>query len=225
MTETATTIEASETGFAARLRTATFATHEQAAGSGFLINLVAGHLGLDAYADLLGQYWTLYSALEAGVERHRGDPVLARVAAPELERCGALRSDLAALHGPAWAAALDPLPASRIYADHLERLAHEWPAGLVAHHYVRYLGDLSGGLMIGRALAGATWVNPGALAFWRFDGLDDPAAFKTDYRRHLDEVVPCDSELADRLVTEVLVAYEHNAAVLRGLDERHPRQR
>jgi heme oxygenase len=223
VTETATTLEASETGFAARLRTATFATHQQAAGSGFLVNLVAGHLGLAAYADLLGQYWTLYSALEAAVERHRGDPVLVRVAAPELERRSALESDLAALHGPAWAAALDPLPATTAYAHRLSDLAEVWPAGLLAHHYVRYLGDLSGGLMIGRALEAADWINPDALAFWRFEQIADPAAFKARYRELLDETVPATSELAERLVAEVLCGYELNSTVLAELDARHPR--
>lgn len=222
MSETATTIDDAETGFAARLRSATFATHQQAAGSGFLMDLVAGHLGAEAYTDLLGQYWTLYSALEAAVERHRGDPVLARVAAPELERRSALESDLVALRGPEWAATLDPLPATRDYAEHLADLADTWPTGLVAHHYVRYLGDLSGGLMIGRALA--DWVDRGALAFWRFDDLEDPTAFKLHYRRQLDEAIPAHSELAARLVTEVLRAYDHNAAMLAGLDARHSRR-
>ena len=45
---------------------------------------------------------------------------------------------------------------------------------LIAHAYVRYLGDLSGGRIVGRILARSPGLGPEALSFYDFPGIADP---------------------------------------------------
>ncbi|MBK0296324.1 biliverdin-producing heme oxygenase, partial [Bacillus sp. S34] len=65
-------------------------------------------------------------------------------------------------------------------------VAAEWPGGFVAHHYTRYLGDLSGGQMIGRMLAEQFGFETNGILFYIFDQVADPSAFKDTYRAQLD---------------------------------------
>ena len=69
--------------------------------------------------------------------------------ADRLTRCrgffGSLERDLDFLHGPAWRSQLGITAACQDYLYHLQHLSVADPERLVAHAYVRYLGDLSGG--------------------------------------------------------------------------------
>ena len=82
---------------------------------------------------------------------------------------------------------------------------------LVAHHYTRYLGDLSGGQSVGRALHRAFDLNGAGLAFYDFP-IAKPKPYKDAYRARLDalDLRPAD---VDRVVEEVKVAFRLNQAV------------
>jgi heme oxygenase len=88
----------------------------------------------------------------------------------------------------------------------------------VAHHYTRYLGDLSGGFPIGRVVA-ATYglsADDGG-RFAHFPEIDDPARFKDDYRTWLNEAPWSEQERSD-LIDEVHAAYRCNVEVYSSLD-------
>ena len=90
--------------------------------------------------------------------------------------------------------------------------------GFVAHHYTRYLGDLSGGQYLGPAIARSYGLNGDGHLFFVFPGVD-PVVFKARYRRLLDAVSWSRSE--ERLfLTEVAEAYRLNIALLTELKER-----
>jgi heme oxygenase len=96
-------------------------------------------------------------------------------------------------------------------------VAFDWPGGYVAHHYTRYLGDLAGGQAV-RTLLKRTYgvEGPGSL-FYHFD-IDHVPAFRKRYRALLD-AAPWDEAERQRIVTETLVAFEFNVAVLADLAE------
>lgn len=204
-----------ETAFSARVRTASSAAHGVAEGSGFMAQLMAGALPAPSFAQLVVQQWFLYDAIETaavGVS----DPVLDRVAIPEVARAAALAADAAHWFGPDWRDVVSPLPETVQYCDRVRTVAGTWPPGLVAHHYVRIMGDLSGGPMIGRAAATAFGLGGAGLAFYRFDDLGDAAAYKARYRELLDDA-PWSSEDQDRFVDEVLTGYALSTAMLDAL--------
>ncbi|MFJ8105572.1 heme oxygenase (biliverdin-producing) [Streptomyces sp. NPDC096132] len=209
--------------FSTVIRTASHEQHMEAETSTFMGDLLGGRLGVDAYARYTEQLWFVYEALETGTERLASDPVAGPFVRPELFRLAALERDLAHLRGADWRAGLSALPATRAYADRVRECAERWPAGYVAHHYTRYLGDLSGGQII-RDRAERTWgfeKKGDGVRFYVFEGIGNPAAFKRDYRELLDGVRADDLE-KQRIVAECKRAFALNTAVFRALGEEFP---
>ncbi|MEV7279526.1 biliverdin-producing heme oxygenase [Streptomyces sp. NPDC093111] len=212
-----------DTPFSTLIRTASHAQHTEAESSTFMSDLLGGHLAVDAYARYTEQLWFVYRALEDAAEALRSDPVAGPFIQPELFRTAALEQDLAHLRGPDWRAGLTALPATEAYAARVAECARDWPAGYVAHHYTRYLGDLSGGQII-RDKAERTWgfARKGdGVRFYVFDAIGNPAAFKRAYRELLDGVNADDLE-KQRIVDECKRAFDFNGAVFRELAGEFP---
>ncbi|MCH0567074.1 MULTISPECIES: heme oxygenase (biliverdin-producing) [unclassified Streptomyces] len=209
--------------FSAVIRTASHEQHREAETSTFMSDLLGGRLGIDAYARYTEQLWFVYEALEAAADRLAADPVAGPFVRPELFRLAALERDLAHLRGPEWRTRLSALPATEAYAGRVRTCAERWPAGYVAHHYTRYLGDLSGGQII-RDRAERTWgfARKGdGVRFYVFEQIPNPAAFKRDYRGLLDGI-DADELDRQRVVAECRRAFALNTAVFRALGEEFP---
>ncbi|MFK8846307.1 heme oxygenase (biliverdin-producing) [Streptomyces sp. Ac-502] len=209
--------------FSTLIRTASHEQHTEAENSSFMGDLLGGKLGVTAYRRYTEQLWFVYRALEGAAEALAGDPVAGPFLRPELARTAELERDLAHLGGPSWRTGLEPLPATAAYADRVTECAARWPAGYVAHHYTRYLGDLSGGQII-RGTAEKTWgfARKGdGVRFYVFEGIGNPAAFKREYRELLD-ALPVDDLEKQRVVDECKRAFALNTAVFRELGAEFP---
>jgi heme oxygenase (biliverdin-producing, ferredoxin) len=136
-------------GLAERLRDETRPLHLQVERAGIMPTLLSGELQRAGYCALLRNLFEIYRALEDALARHAGRPEVAPVVMPELFRGAALVDDLDALHGPDWRT-LALMPAACTYVERLRAVDRTEPARLVAHAYVRYLGDLSGGQVVDR---------------------------------------------------------------------------
>ncbi|MFJ1793336.1 biliverdin-producing heme oxygenase [Kitasatospora griseola] len=214
--------------FSAQLRTASAEEHQAAEQSSFMSDLLGGRLGIEAYTDLTGQLWYVYRALEAHLDTLAEHPVVGPLADRALLRTAAIERDLDHLAGPDWRDTLAPLPATTACAERIRTLATDWPAGYLAHHYTRYLGDLSGGQII-RGVAERTWgfARKGdGVRFYVFEAIDNPAAFKRDYRAKLDAAGELmDEAERDRVAAECKAAFGLNGAIFTELAERHPASR
>ncbi|MFD8549284.1 heme oxygenase (biliverdin-producing) [Streptomyces sp. NPDC059649] len=217
------TPSAPSTPFSTAIRTASHAQHTEAENSSFMSDLLGGRLGVTAYRRYTEQLWFVYRALEDATEALAGDPVAGPFLRPELARIPELERDLAHLGGPSWRGGLQPLPATAAYAARVTDCAHNWPAGYVAHHYTRYLGDLSGGQII-RGTAEKTWgfARKGdGVRFYVFEDITNPAAFKRTYRSLLD-ALPVDDVEKQRVIDECRRAFRLNSAVFQALSEEFP---
>ncbi len=211
------------TPFSTLIRTASHEQHTEAETSTFMSDLLGGRLGVHAYTRYTEQLWFVYRALEDGAGALREDVVAGPFIQPELMRTAELERDLAHLRGADWREGLEPLPATAAYADRVAECARSWPAGYVAHHYTRYLGDLSGGQII-RDKAERTWGfehRGDGVRFYVFEGISNPASFKRGYRELLD-AVPADDLEKQRIVDECKRAFALNTAVFRELGEAFP---
>ncbi|MZF84230.1 biliverdin-producing heme oxygenase [Streptomyces sp. SID5643] len=209
--------------FSALLRTASREQHEEVRGSTFIGDLLGHKLGVDAFARYTEQLWFVYSALETGARQLAADPVAGPFVRPELFRMAALERDLEYLRGPGWRRTADALPATVEYAERITECTRDWPAGYIAHHYTRYLGDLSGGQII-RDTAEKNWGFPkkgDGVRFYVFEEIPNPAAFKRTYAQLLD-AVPGDELERQRIVAECKRAYGLNNAVFEALGEEFP---
>ncbi|WP_411140557.1 heme oxygenase (biliverdin-producing) [Streptomyces sp. x-80] len=214
---------APSTPFSTVIRTASHEQHTEAENSSFMSDLLGGRLGVPAYRRYTEQLWFVYRALEGASAALAQDPVAGPFIRPELARTAALERDLTHLGGSSWRDGLEPLAATAAYADRITACARDWPAGYVAHHYTRYLGDLSGGQII-RGTAEKTWgfARKGdGVRFYVFEGIGNPAAFKREYRELLD-ALPVDDLEKQRVVDECKRAFALNSAVFQELGEQFP---
>ena len=207
--------EGDDPGFARRLREATWSDHGDSEGATFMTDIMRGRGTLADYTDLVAQHWFMYEALEEAAEQLRADPALAVLHPDGIRRMAALERDLAHLRGPRWRAEIAALPATAAYAARIREVAAQgWTAGIVAHHYTRYLGDLSGGQVIARRAAAQFGFDGAGVAFYDFAELGDPAAFKGVYRAALDELgTRLDDAAQAAMLDEVRTAYRFNTEV------------
>lgn len=195
---------------AARLREYTADAHTQTERKPFIVELMSGRAHVSAYADYLQQLLPVYAAMEVAAS----DPWGLHV--PALDRTEALRCDLAALG----CEVAQPRAAAEAYATHLTHLVTSGDAlRLVAHHYTRYLGDLSGGQAIAALVARHYAIGPEALAFYRFEGIDDIVRFKQAYRSRLD-AMDLNAEQEQVLLDEAVLAFEFNGRMFDELGTR-----
>jgi heme oxygenase (biliverdin-producing, ferredoxin) len=204
--------------FSLHLRTATEAAHEEAERSSFVTALVGGELPRDDLARFVFQLHAVYTVLEEATAAST-DPDLAAFLAPELARVPALTADLDHLAGDGWRDSIALLSATTDYCERMRARCFDWSGGLLAHHYVRYLGDLSGGQFLGRVVARVYELPDGrGTSAYRFDGIASPKQFKDDYRAYLD-ALPWDADERDRVVDEACAAFACNTRIFTELSD------
>lgn len=221
MTTETSPVRPPATSFATAIRDATATAHRSAERSAYLAALVGGSLPLRDYGRLVAQHRAIYEALEAGNDAMRADPVASAFVDDDVARLPALERDLVAVLGDDWTEAPEAalVPATQQYCDRLREVAATWPGGWVGHQYVRYLGDLSGGLFIRRAIERNYGIDEtSGTAFYDFPKVPDPGAWKDAYRARLDEAA-WDTEERARITDEILAAYDWNTRLLEELGD------
>jgi len=191
-----------------RLRTETRSLHTAAERSTFMGVLLRGRMQAPAYCALLRNLHAIYAVLEPALERHAKHPAIAAIYLPALWRTPALAHDLRLLHGADWAGAVPLQPATLTYCERLIELAAHRPARLLAHAYVRYLGDLSGGQML-RGIVAKTLLPEQAAAtrFYEFGDAAQTGALTQAFRAGLAGIA-IDADEQDALVHEAQLAFE-----------------
>lgn len=202
------------TTFSATLREHTWPHHQRASRTEFVHGLLAGRVDRHGYAQMVAQHWFVYVALEEAGETMRHDPLAGGFVTDELRRGPALERDLSALLGSGWRGRIEPSPVTRRYVDRIREVCFTCPFAFVAHHYTRYLGDLSGGQIMTRAIGRTLGLDAGTgTAFYDFAALGDVDAFKQAYRERLDAAPWSEQEQA-WFIAESTYAYQLNTEVL-----------
>ncbi|KAK4685365.1 hypothetical protein P7C73_g4786, partial [Tremellales sp. Uapishka_1] len=231
------------------LKLGTERAHVKAEHSAGANALVKGGLELEEYIRWLVVLWRIYDALELALDMYSTSPILAPTYDPSLlSRSAALSSDISHLltllpaSSPStpsrstYRGKLPPFPVPpfledlfaalppplEAYLSHIHYLAASLhlSSGLLAHAYVRYLGDLSGGQYIGMRVR-KSYGLPGneGVRFYQFDlggeeGRVDVrrrlGEIKDWYRRGMDEGVGDDQELKAHLIKEANLAFMLN---------------
>ena len=202
--------------FSAALRERSSTAHTGSESAGFMTDLMKGEGTRDDYIALVVQHWFIYAALEGATERMRRDRIASAFLSDKLTRLPALKADLEFLVGDDWRDRIAPLPTTERYVARIEKVAATWPGGFVAHHYTRYLGDLSGGLFIGRLMQRRFGFDTNGIGFYLFHDIADPKRFKDVYREQLD-AAPWDDAEKERVIAEVLLAYRFNTDLFEDL--------
>ncbi|WP_435093517.1 heme oxygenase (biliverdin-producing) [Clavibacter michiganensis] len=172
----------------------------------FMTALVTGRGCREDYVALVAQHYFVYRAIEQATERMAADPVAARFISPRLTRLPAIEADLDYLVGPGWREVVRPLASTAAYVERIEQVASVWVGGFVAHHYTRYLGDLSGGRLLRSLLQRQFGFETNGVGLYLFAEIAEPRRFCSTYREALDQA-PWDDDERARVVAEVENAY------------------
>lgn len=194
---------------AARLRTETRSHHALAERAGIMPALLRGRLDRGPYVRLLVNLHAVYQALESGLTQQASHPLVAPICFPALFRVPALQADLQVL---APDVQLDDglCPATHAYVARLQHLAQHQPEGLVAHAYTRYLGDLSGGQMLGQIVARSLGLtSETGIGFYQFGTPAEVGLRLQAFRVGLD-VLPLDAAGCNRVVAETTRAFQRH---------------
>jgi heme oxygenase len=197
----------------ALLKSATAARHRRAERSVFMTRLLRGQLDRAAYGTLLHNLHALYGALETALRAHAATPSVGPVVLPELFRGDALAADLEVLQPVA-----APLAqATQRYVEHLAQLGAARPGLLVAHAYVRYLGDLNGGQVLRRVVARSLGLAGDAgTSFYDFGDSGTRLRLEQRFRAGLERVAARQPEL-QALADEALDAFARHEALFEEL--------
>lgn len=199
------------------LREETANAHREAEHSSFMNQLLAGDLDADAIIALQQQMLHVYTTLERAVELLSDDPRVAAIGDPALSRVQRLRADLAALGAEADVA---PSAATLRYILTVDKAANEADAAsIIAHHYVRYLGDLAGGQVIARKMEQLYGVPRSALTFYDFSDIGAIKPYRDRYREALDSLELTEEE-REHMLSAAAEAFRFNIDVFRAVGER-----
>lgn len=206
-------------GLSLQLREGTKGSHTRAERSPFMQSFFRGQVPRDGYRELLARLLPVYEAIEGAQQKLADHPALKNLNFPQLRRVETIKQDLEFYYGPDWAAHVKATPAVKEYVGRIEWLAENWPTGIAAHHYTRYLGDLSGGQMIKRMVQKSFGLegNDGVV-FYEFPEITDIPAFKDGYRAGMDAMPLTEGE-AQKLVDEANRAFDLNVGLFCELDE------
>ena len=204
-----TSVLTGELSLSAAMRQGSMAEHQEAEDSAYMSELLGGRVNEQGYADYLLRLRVVYAAMEEMIRARLDDPAVYAVHDVALERLGAIDADL-----EHWRPDGDRTVDSTAAEAYRARVvaAGEWGGLLVAHHYTRYLGDLSGGQAIGRILDRTFELDGRGVAFYAFPEISKPKVYKDGYRARLDALGLDPVEQA-RVVEEVKVAFRLNQAL------------
>ena len=204
-----------EETFSYRLRTATWADHGDSESSTVMEEIIDQKAALAEYTSLVVQHYFAYEALEEAAQLLAADDRYQALHPAALVRLPAIEEDLAFLIGDNWKQQVSALPATVAYAQRIREVAAEgWLEGVIAHHYTRYLGDLSGGQIIAKKVAEQHGFDRAGVAFYDFTELGPIPRFKKTYRDVLNSLEhTLSEEEQQRVIDEVRLAYKLNNAV------------
>ncbi len=192
--------------FALQLKQGTKKSHTAAENTKFVASFLRGVVNVDSYMKLIGNFYFVYRAMEEELEKHRDSDVVGPILYKALYRTASLEKDCEYFYGSNWRNMIAPTEACQQYVNRIREVS---PELLIAHHYTRYIGDLSGGQILRGIAEKALDLTDGGLAFYEFPDIEDKKQFKETYRATLN-LLPVDQSDVNKIVTEANFAFRLN---------------
>lgn len=161
--------------------------HREAESQPFLKSIFAGKVDVPKYTDYLFQLLHVYQVLEFYADMHNLFEGI-----EDIKRSKQIEMD--------WIELLGDRPSDMVnkptenYINYLHSIRHD-PEKIMAHVYVRHMGDLFGGQMLAKLL-------PGSNNFYKFDNIQTL-------------VKGIREKINVSLAEEAIVAFNHNIAIIK----------
>jgi heme oxygenase len=191
------------TAFSALLKESTKDDHRIVETKTIMKSLMKGTLPLDNYCHLLAGLFRIYTTLESCLDKHSNHPIVSQFYFKELYRSESLKQDLKFFN---YTQKCNCSSVSSI-CNRIQILSETAPERLVAYAYVRYLGDLSGGVFLARKVVKVYNLvsDSEGSQFYQFPGIEDGNYFKNLYRSRLDDIP---LEFQNSILEETIMAFK-----------------
>ena len=196
--------------FSKQLKEGTKKSHTMAENTSFVASFLRGVVDESKYRQLVANFYFIYHALETEVENNKDNPFVGPMRLNGLSRHDALIKDCEYFYGDDWREKIYPTEETQRYVNRIHEVAKENPELLIAHHYTRYMGDLSGGQILKGIAQKALGLKEDGLAFYEFPEISDKKGFKESYRRVLDTMIPATQKNVDGIIVEANYAFRLN---------------
>ena len=199
------------TQFSKEIKEGTKKSHSAAENTKFVASFLKGVLDPEEYRKLITNFWYVYETMELRLQES-DDRFVKELKQWNvlLFRTAFIQRDLRYYYGPMWREKQIPTEACNKYCYRINEVFNDNPYLLIAHHYTRYIGDLSGGQILkGIAKKALNPPEGEGLHFYDFPMIEDAKAFKTEYRSTLDNL-DLSREQKDALVEEANYAFKLN---------------
>ncbi|KAM3864746.1 heme oxygenase [Diretmus argenteus] len=195
-------------------------SHVRAENTELMLSYQRGKITLPQYKLLLCSLYDIYHALEEELDRNSNHPGVAPIYFPaELARLESIERDLEYFYGQDWREKIVVPAATKRYSHRIRQIGKENPEFLVAHAYTRYLGDLSGGQILGRITQKSLGLNGSdGLSFFSFPGVSSANLFKQLYRSRMNSIELTEEE-RNGLLEEATRSFEFNIQVFDDLQK------
>ncbi|CAB1342006.1 unnamed protein product [Coregonus sp. 'balchen'] len=203
-----------------QIKAATKDIHVRAENTQLMLSYQKGQITLRQYKLLLCSLYEIYKALEEEMDRNASHPGVAPIYFPqELARLETLERDLEHFFGQEWRKRVITPAATHRYTQRLRKIGEGNPKLLVAHAYTRYLGDLSGGQVLGKITQKSIGLSSReGLSFFSFPGVSSPNRFKQLYRSRMNSI-ELTKEEREGVLEEAIMAFELNIQVFDDLQK------
>ena len=191
------------TNLALQLKEGTKVSHSAAENTKFVSSFLKGVVSRDNYKQLTANFYFVYSAMEEEIEKH-DFPLHDKL----LSRTNKLEQDLRYFYGVMWRDKIQPSQSTKNYVKRIQVIAQQTPYLLVAHHYTRYMGDLSGGQILSNIAKKALNLTTEGLKFYEFD-IPNMKEYKDKYRQTLNDLNMSDVQIS-MLIDEANYAFKLN---------------
>ena len=168
---------------ALQLKEGTKVSHSAAENTKFVSSFLKGVVSRDNYKQLTANFYYVYRAMEEEIEKLDDFPLHDKL----LDRTDKLAQDLRYYYGVMWRDKIQPSQSTKNYVKRIQVIAQQTPYLLVAHHYTRYMGDLSGGQILASITKKALNLTTEGLKFYEFD-IPNMKEYKDKYRQTLNDL-------------------------------------
>ena len=168
---------------ALQLKEGTKVSHSAAENTKFVSSFLKGVVSRDNYKQLTANFYYVYRAMEEEIDKLDDFPLHDKL----LSRTNKLEQDLRYYYGVMWRDKIEPSQSTKNYVKRIQVIAQQTPYLLVAHHYTRYMGDLSGGQILASITKKALNLTTEGLKFYEFD-IPNMKEYKDKYRQTLNDL-------------------------------------
>nr|XP_020478792.1 heme oxygenase-like [Monopterus albus] len=203
-----------------QIKAATKNNHVRAENTQLMLSYQKGQITMTEYKVLLCSLYEIYQALEEELDTNASHPAVAPIYFPqELARVNSLQSDREHFFGSDWRKKVIVPAATHRYTQRIRQIGRENPMLLVSHAYTRYLGDLSGGQVLGKITQKSLGLSSKeGISFFSFPGVSSPNRFKQLYRSRMNSIELTEQERAE-VLEEAVSAFEFNIQVFDDLQK------